>query len=389
MKDCSDKTQRISENDWADLVAKYNLGVHYDTLRKSSQFITGGSFVSEYYKWKESQRKTDDKEDDYLSKLRIEKQDIQKEKQKLSDERTSLNKLLREQSRREELFNIVKRVIDEYEPIIYDYVPSPIIDSDSDMVIHLSDVHSGVDIDSAFNVFNTQVLIDRLHRYYIEIEEIQNLHGAENAHLILGGDLIQGIIHVNSRIESKEHIVEQIKLVSDIIGKFIDSFKSKFSNVYVYTVPGNHGRSTASKEESVKGENFDLLVPYILSKDFKNTDNVHIMDNLIDDCIANFNVRGHSVFAVHGDKDSPNAVVYNMTKMARKAKVPLPDIIYMGHRHTNGLSTIDDVKVVQSGCCDGMDTFAIDGRFVGTPEQTVTIVTEKNRIKALYDIQLA
>ena len=29
-----------------------------------------------------------------------------------------------------------------------------------------------------------------------------------------------------------------------------------------------------------------------------------------------------------------------------------------------------------------------DGRFVGSPEQTVTVVTQKKRVKALCDIQL-
>ena len=60
----------------------------------------------------------------------------------------------------------------------------------------------------------------------------------------------------------------------------------------------------------------------------------------------------------------------------------------MGHMHTNSLTTIDDVKVIQSGSVGGMDRYAIDNRLVGTPEQTVTVVTEKNAIKALCDIQI-
>ena len=47
-----------------------------------------------------------------------------------------------------------------------------------------------------------------------------------------------------------------------------------------------------------------------------------------------------------------------------------------------------DVKVIESGCVDGMDSFAINQRLVGTAEQTVTVVSEKHRIKALCDIQL-
>ena len=327
-------------------------------------------------------------EDEYFNKLRIEKQELQKEKQKLFDERTGLNKLLREQSRREELFNIVKRAIDEYEPIVFDYSPAPIIDSDSDMIIHVTDVHCGVNIVSPFNTYNFDILQERLKKYLDEIIEIRETYNSQNAYVILGGDMLHGLIHTNARIEAKENIIEQIKKVSDVIGHFIDVLRYQFSNVFVYTTPGNHGRSMASKEEAIRGENFDLLVPYVLSKDFKRVENVFIEENTLDVNIATFNVRGWNVYASHGDKENEKTVVYNMTKLARRAGYPLPDMCYLGHRHTNGLSTVDEVKVIQSGCVDGMDSYAIDGRFVGSPEQTVTVVTQKKRVKALCDIQL-
>ena len=94
------------------------------------------------------------------------------------------------------------------------------------------------------------------------------------------------------------------------------------------------------------------------------------------------------VYATHGDKDTVKNVVYHMTQFARKANLPLPDLCYLGHRHTNGLTTVDDVKVIESGCVDGMDSIAIEKRLVGTPEQTVVVITEKKRIKALCDIQI-
>jgi len=299
-----------------------------------------------------------------------------------------LRKLLREQSRRDELFNIVKRAIDKYEPIIFKYNQSPVIDSDSDMIIHLTDVHCGVDIESPLNTYNFEILQKRLKKYLNEIFEIRDTYDSQNAYVILGGDMIHGLIHTNGRIDAKENIIEQIKKVSDVVGNFVDELRYRFSNVYIYTTPGNHSRSTASKEESARGENFDLLIPYVLKKDFKNVENVFVEDNTLDINIAVFEVRGWWIYANHGDKDSEKNVVYNMTKLARRANYPLPDMCYLGHRHTNGLSTIDTVKVIQSGCCDGMDSWAIDGRFVGAPEQTVTVVTKNKRIKALCDIQL-
>lgn len=326
--------------------------------------------------------------DNYINELRETKQKIRKEKQKLFDERTALTKILREQGRIESMFEIVKRAIEEYQPVQFDYVASNVQDSNNDLIIHLTDVHAGVYIDSPFNVFNMDVLKDRLKKYLDEIYDIQNTYKSQNAYVIIGGDLIQGLIHTNARIEAKENIVMQIMSVSDLISNFIFELSKIFQNIEVHTTAGNHSRSTASKEDSVRGENFDLLIPFACKKELKNIENVRFIDNVLDCDIATFKVRGHMVYATHGDKDTVKNVVYHMTKFARKANLPLPDLCYLGHRHTNGLTTVDDVKVIESGCVDGMDSYAINNRLVGTPEQTVTVVTRDKRIKALCDIQI-
>lgn len=327
-------------------------------------------------------------QEQYIEELREAKQEVRKAKQQLFDERTAYNKSLREQARRESMFDIVKRAIEEYRPIRFDYQPPTVRKGDNDLIIHLTDIHCGVNINSPMNQFNTEILKERLQKYLDEIIEIQRMYQSENAYLILGGDNISGIIHLNARIEAKENIITQIMVVTDLISDFIYELSKVFNKVEVHTTAGNHSRSTASKEETIKGENFDLLVPYICGKDLKNVENVEFVSNYLDCDIATFMVRGHMVYATHGDKDTVKNVVYHMTNFARKAKLPLPDMCYLGHRHTNSMETIDDVKVIQSGCVDGMDSYTIDSRLVGTPEQTVTVVTEKHRVKALCDIPL-
>ena len=45
LKDASDKVQKVSDIDWQEIVEKYNLNIHYDTLRKSQQPTPfGGAF---------------------------------------------------------------------------------------------------------------------------------------------------------------------------------------------------------------------------------------------------------------------------------------------------------------------------------------------------------
>lgn len=381
------KDNGIIDLSWEEIASVMNKEFRNDV----SEYLSEAAYRKPYQQAKkffEAGTFKDLTRDLYITELRDAKQKVRIEKQKLFDERTALTKLLREQGRMESMFDIVKRAIEEYKPVSFNYFPSIVPDSDNDLIIHLTDVHGGVNIDSPFNVFNMEILGQRLKKYLDEIFDIQNTYKSQNAYVIIGGDLIQGLIHTNARIEAKENIVMQIMEVTDLVSNFIYELSKIFQNVEVHTTAGNHSRSTASKEETVHGENFDLLVPFACKKELKNIENVKFVDNYLDCDIATFKVRGHMVYATHGDKDNARNVVYHMTQLARKAKLPLPDLCYLGHRHTNGLTTVDDVKVIESGCVDGMDSFAIEKRLVGTPEQTVTVVTAKKRIKALCDIQI-
>ena len=326
---------------------------------------------------------------EYMQELQNRKHEIRKEKQKLFDERVALNKLLREQGRMESMSDIMRRAIDEYVPVQFEYAPSDKIDDGgNDLIIHLTDLHAGMNITSVFNNYNMDILQDRLKKYLDEIFSIQELYHAKDAFVILGGDMLHGLIHVNARIESKENVVQQIMEVSDFVSNFLYELSLRFAAVHVYTTAGNHSRILPNKEDVAHGENFDLLIPYVCEKALSNIDNVSFYNNYLDYDIAAFTVRGHMVYATHGDKDNPKNVVYHMTQFARKAKLPLPDLCYLGHRHSNGLTTVDGVKVIESGCVDGMDTFAIGQRVTGSPEQTVTVVSEDKLIRALCDIQL-
>ena len=79
---------------------------------------------------------------------------------------------------------------------------------------------------------------------------------------------------------------------------------------------------------------------------------------------------------------TPSSVVTSMTKMLGY----IPDVVLMGHRHTNGFSRPDNVSVIASGCLSGMDDYAMENRLVGTPEQMAFLVTDKKPIDRIFNI---
>ena len=326
-------------------------------------------------------------DDNYIKELRLERQELAKEKQKLSDERTELNRQIREQARKESYLDMIKNVLcDNTQPFEFNLNKNKIEDlcilSNKDLIVHITDVHTGIFIDNFKNHFDEDTLKKRIEKYTSKIIEIQELHKAENCYII-ASELISGLIHNNLRLQNNLDLMEQFKLVSLLIATMIKELVSHFNEIYVYTVEGNHSRIVAKKEDSLQGENMDILFPFYLETKLQNYPSVHIEENTICQDIAIFNVRGNNVFASHGDKDAPSTVVQNYTMMFGVK----PNLVYLGHRHTNGMTTVYDTKVIESGCVSGTDQYALSIRKCNRPEQTISVIDE-NGLVCLYDIQL-
>lgn len=313
--------------------------------------------------------------------------ELQKATIKLRDERTDYQKSIREEARRESFIELIERSMAvNVEP--FDYKPSPVIDSNEDMVVCLSDLHAGIEVQNWWNTYNTGILRQRLHKYLDEVCEIQKLHQCKVCNVVLGGDQVSGLIHSNLRLQNNENVVEQLKIAVTYIGEFIYELQGWFEEINIYSVSGNHSRLSANKNDHLKGEELDDIIPFCLKLQFVNNDKVHVCDGAaqkIDSTIAAFVTRGGKRFyIVHGDKDTPSNVVKNLTLISGTK----PDGIIMGHRHHNAYDTEHNVKVIQCGCVVGMDDYCVDKRISGEPEQCVFITSENRTVKCLYDIGL-
>ena len=321
-----------------------------------------------------------------LDEIAEQTRELQKEKVKVRDERIDYQKSIREDARRESFVELVHRAFSvNVKP--FDYKPSPVIDSNEDMVVCLSDLHAGIEVQNWWNTYNTGILKQRLHKYLDEICEIQKLHQCKMCNVVLGGDNISGAIHANLRLQNNENVIEQLKIAITYISEFIYTLQDWFEEINVYSVSGNHSRLSANKDDHLKGEELDDMIPFCLTLQFEKNKNVRIVDTheRLDSTISAFKTRGDKLFyIVHGDKDRPVNVVKNLTLMSGIK----PDGIIMGHRHNNSLSTEHSVKIIQCGCVVGMDDYCVDKRISGEPEQCVFITSENRAVKCLYDIGL-
>lgn len=321
-------------------------------------------------------------ESSLLEEIKEQRKELEKERIKFRDERNEYNRIIREEARKESYIDMVKRMLSDYAPKSLNYTIPPSYKSDTDMVLVVSDLHCGIEVNHYLNHFDSNILADRFITCLNKVIEIQNRHQSENITVLIS-EVISGLIHENLRCENNENIIEQFLTVAQYISDFLTELSKHFNNVEVLVMPGNHSRVTPKKESSLKGENIDnLLIPY-LSAVLQNISNIHFHKNNIDESIAMFSVRNNTIYAVHGDKDTPNNVVQNLTMQYGIC----PKLIYMGHRHKNSMETVYNTKVISAGCWSGVDNYAIDNRYNTRPE-TVLSVIDENGLVCNYDIKL-
>ena len=320
----------------------------------------------------------------YLEELQRQKQEIQKEKRKLFDERLDINRALRQEARLETTIEKIEGMLADIGNKRYISYSPITVESNNDMVVMLSDLHIGATYYNFNGVYDSSIAKERLEQYLAEVVGIQKCHNAESCTVVMCGDIISGNIHKTISVTNKENVIEQVKLACEYISDFIYELGKHFNKVTVRGVAGNHSR-IETKEDALLGERLDTLILWFVKKLLKNAKNIAVEDINIDDTFTAFSLRGIIYFAVHGDFDSTNT--NSVAKLILWAKMT-PYCILCGHKHYPSMTEVSGVKVVQSGSLGGSgDEFTRQKRLTGEPSQTVLVVDDSG-IKCCYPIVL-
>lgn len=317
--------------------------------------------------------------EEQLEELDLQKIELKKEKVRLQDQRTAFNKKIRETARYENIIEEITKAIKESnlaELKIHRTNRIFMNDSDHEMVVCFSDFHYGLFVRNHWNEFDSNIFVERLTKYIGKVIEIGRQFGVRRIVVMNLGDVVSGNIHVSLRVANAEDIIKQTQDVAEYIGLALHALSQEFDVVDYYSATGNHGRVTASKEDSITGENFEHLISWYLKARLKGVTNVTIHDNKIDKDIIVAKVKGHTIFGSHGDKDKIANVVQNLTMMVGE----IPTSCFLGHLHHYAEDTIQGVNVIMSGSLIGTDDYARDIRRIGNACQTLCIYDKHGKV---------
>ena len=181
-----------------------------------------------------------------------------------SKNRSELNKHLKSISDQFLLKELIVEAISKIEPLKYEF--KDLQSGESEAVLLLSDWHRGQVSDNFFNKFNNEIFDERVEKLMNKTREYCLLNNIKTIHILTLGDMINGGIHVQTRIESQENLIEQTIGVTEALSHLFNNLSQEF-NLELYFCRGNHDRVTPSKEEAMNGESFSDIIPLVLKRD--------------------------------------------------------------------------------------------------------------------------
>lgn len=323
-------------------------------------------------------READQKEDNLIEEQLSE---IYKAKTKLRDVYNSYRRGLRDDARIEALKECISgsiKSLNKLEPIR----PYRVDSSTTEAILLLSDFHIGVDCNNFYNTYNTRVATHRLNRLVSEVKRYCDKFNINQLNVINLGDLIHGVIHVDSRIEQQEDIIQQVMTAAELLAQTLYELHRSVNITYRSCVD-NHSRVTADKKQHVEKENLNRLIDWYVEARLKDA-GIKFMDDNLDIGLGRFKLQnGKVVMFAHGHQENINNIVQNWMGATKE----FVDYLCIGHYHTSKLKTFNGAKVIVNGSLVGVEEYALSKRLFGNAEQSLLLFDGDNLLHINIDLQ--
>lgn len=385
LKDCYNKQSKVVDLDWLDIVNKYGLNIHYDTLRKAQQTIFGGAFVAEYFKNKYSTQNNDDK---YLKELQIQKDELYKIKRQIYDQRREYNKLLVSDARAEHLTEeliAVAKQLNKEKPLQFDKY---IIDySDRESIICFADWHYGMVTDNIFNTYNTEICRQRVELLVAKAKKHLQLYKPRVLHVLLLGDSAHGAIHTGVRVASEEDTCDQLMHVAELMAEAINELANEVEYTKVYSTYGNHLRTIQNKNDSIHSDNMEKIVPWWMKQRFQNREDIEIVYAEFKEFIK-LNVLGYNIVCTHGDLDKFKDLGVTVNTIFSKLYGVAIDYTISADKHHLEEFEQFGIESILVRSLAGTDDYANDHRLYSKAGQSMFIFNKEEGREATLNIKL-
>ena len=304
LKESSETVQGNNKPNWKEIVKKFNLGIHYDTLRKSQQPTPfGGAFIREYYINKLSSSNNDD---NYLKELQEQKREIGKERVKLQTEKLEYSRWIREEAR-DELFE--EKVIDsikKYSPISNPPKDIPVVHNKRVGLLNIADCHFGKEFkiyglrDEVINEYSPEIFYSIMNKLFNETMELIEKENLNVLNIFNLGDHVEGFIRNSQLWSLRWGVIDSATIFGNYMGDWIKKLSAKVNVIYHQT-DGNHDelRLLDGKKGQHLCESAGKIVKNSIILKNENNPNFTYIENKTGFIFTE--IAGYNVMGIHGE----------------------------------------------------------------------------------------
>lgn len=364
--------------DWNEICEQFDLNINAETLRKAGvgiKLAADANMLS---------GTTNDISNGYV------------ERQKLRDLTSKVNAMYRTQSRSELLREQIAEAVKNLPPFsITTYAASEREDKDRAIVVALGDFHYGADIHveglkgETLNEYNHNVFERRMEKLFHELVDIISTEYVGEVHLMLVGDLVEGMMRQSQLMRLEYGLVESTIRLSEYLAFWISELSS-YVDVHVHAALGNHSeiRPLNSKNREFEEENLEKIIMWYLHERLKNREEIFVDK----DCkkLSLVDVKGFSFLILHGDGEK------NISLIAQDAinmyGEPI-DFFICGHRHKEqeypmGMTNTGNSVIIRAPSICGTDRYAQSRGYNGKPGAIAMVIEKEYGRRCVYPIQL-
>lgn len=373
---CRGKDLGLYELTWKQvgdiLNQELNLNYTESKYRKNYQMMQKG--IDMFVK-----RKADLK--DLIEEMKLLKLELEMERKKKQTESVYYNRILREHSRQEMLYERVADAIKEVELKVPNFKPLKPQKLDEEWLLGISDIHAYKYFESITNKYNKQILEVRLNKLFGEVIEKINMYDIRKLTILNGGDNLEGIIR-KSQLQSLElGVIETVVEFQRWLLEWLNQLSKYVKIRYIHLISANHSqtRPLGTRANQFPKEDLEIIISNYIYDMCKNNPRIQVVVPKHD--FALFDMSGYKVIAHHGHGIGKNVRRY-IERMSRKLRVFI-DYGIFGHLHHSAIQTIDegvsnDCEIIRLPSIIGTDTYA-DKLLEGAKPGALLLKFEKDK----------
>lgn len=314
-----------------------------------------------------------------LNELDKKMDELYKQQVKTRDKHRELRSSLRDEARIENLqsvFTECANIVSKEKPLSLNTYPN--YKGERIGIVQFSDWHFDEIVSNFLNTYNHDVFNDRINKLTTDVIRYCKLMNVNTLKVLNQGDLINGNLHVSSRVMSEEDVVYQTMYVAEAIANMLVEFAKEINQVEFCSVLDNHSRINKNKKEHIEKESFARFIPWFLEPRLANVENIHIVKNRINE-VEEFNIGlidifHEKAFFVHGHEDKVTTVISDLTLMTKM----FPIAVFIGHLHQNMEMEIHGIDLIMNPSLIGTGEYAKSIRKSSKSRQKLTIYENNN-----------